>query len=120
MKEMMHTEFGLKGEEVACNLLVSKGYQILDRNFRWSHLEIDIIAKSNDQLIFAEVKTRTTALFGEPYLAVSRAKQKQLIRAANAYIQQKKLESEVRFDVFSIIMNSKETKVDHIEEAFHP
>lgn len=117
---MIHTEFGVKGEDVACNLLISKGFEILDRNFRWSHLEIDIIARFQYKVIFIEVKTRTTAIFGEPYMAVSKTKQKQLIRIANAYLMQRKIDSEVRFDVVSVILNSKETRVEHIEDAFQP
>lgn len=120
MKELLHTEFGAKGEDAASHVLLSKGYTILDRNFRWSHLELDIIARKDDLVVFAEVKTRNSAFFGEPYIAVTRSKQRQLIRAANAYISKKDLDCEVRFDVFSIILNANETKIEHIENAFQP
>lgn len=120
MTELRHTEFGARGEAIACDALLSKGYSILERNYRWKHLEIDIIALKCEELVFVEVKTRGTAFFGEPYNAVTRTKQKQLIKAANAYIHDKNLDYCSRFDVFSIILNQHERKIEHIEYAFTP
>ncbi len=120
MTQLLHTEFGAKGEEIACNFLLTRGYSILERNYRWKHLEVDIIALKEEELVFVEVKTRNSTIFGEPYSAVTRAKQKQIIQVANAYINSKKLDYYSRFDVFSIILNRNETKIEHIEYAYTP
>lgn len=113
-------ELGQHGEQLAVNQLIKDGYSIKDRNYRFGKLEIDIIAVKAQQLCIVEVKTRVTGQIGEPYKAVTRTKQRQLIRAANAYIQSKNIHLDCRFDVFSIIINSYHTKIDHIENAFSP
>ena len=79
---MTNEELGQWGEETACSLLVSKGYKIEARNFRFKKHEIDIVLSKNDSLIIAEVKTRQTAEIGEPWKAVTRNKQRQIIKVA--------------------------------------
>jgi len=117
---MNHIELGQKGEEIAINYLVSKGYQVKARNFRWNRGEVDLICESQNQLKIIEVKTRVSAYFGAPYLAVNRAKQKQIIRIANYYIQENQIDKEVEFDVVSIVLNSSKMELEHIENAFYP
>lgn len=117
---MTHIELGQYGEELAVDHLRSKGYEIIERNFRFKKLEVDIIAKKEDKLIVCEVKTRTTAIIGEPYLAVTRSKQKQIIKATNYFIRLKDLFIDVQFDVISIVHNSMRTKLEHIPNAFSP
>lgn len=120
MNELKHNEFGRIGEEIAHRQLLSKGYFIRERNFTFGKLEIDIIAEKDEILVFVEVKTRNSNYFGEPYEAVSRQKQKQIIKAANAYIDQFECDLEARFDVFSLILSEKNQKVEHIVDAFRP
>lgn len=120
MNEIKHTELGLRGEEIAANHLITSGYEILDRNFRFGHLEIDLIAEKKNTVVFVEVKTRSTDIYGEPYMAVSRTKQRQIIRAANSFLNSKSIDKEARFDVFSIILNRSEMRIEHIESAFYP
>lgn len=115
-----HNELGQLGENLALDYLLNKEYKLLERNYRFKHLEIDLIMKDKDYLIFVEVKTRQTAEIGEPYLAVTRKKQKQIIKAANQYILESDWQNEARFDVVSIVHNSYRTKIEHIDNAFTP
>src|SRR3954469_14470160 len=110
-----HNETGMKGEKIAEEYLISKGYSVLETNWRFGNLEADIIATNDRVIIVAEVKTRSTNLFGEPETFVTKQKQKNLIKAANNYIVRYKLDLEVRFDIISVIINSKGTTVNHIE-----
>ncbi|MBR5631730.1 MAG: YraN family protein [Bacteroidales bacterium] len=115
-----HNDFGKLGEELAVNYLTGKGYEILERNWRNIHKEIDIIAKDGKFLVIVEVKTRQTDEYGEPDVAVTRKKQRMLIAAANAYITRKGLDMETRFDIISIIFRDGEPVIEHIEDAFLP
>ncbi len=115
-----HNELGKKGEELAAQYLIEKGYEILERNWRNTHKEIDIIAKDGESLVIVEVKTRQSDEHGEPDLAVTRQKQTRLIYAANAYIFRNKLDISTRFDIVSIVFNNGNPIIDHIEDAFLP
>jgi putative endonuclease len=114
-----HNDLGKNGEDLACNLIILKGYKILERNWRYKKAEIDIICKKYDTLIFVEVKTRSTLKYGMPEDFVSKLKQKLMFGAANAYMHQVNHNWEIRFDVISIIMNPKyPPKITHFEDAF--
>lgn len=115
-----HNVKGIKGEEMALTFLKNKGYVILETNWRHKSLEADIIAHINGIMVIAEVKTRTSDFFGEPETFVTKQKQKNLRNAANAYIEHKQLDMEIRFDIISIILGKKEEqfKINHIENAF--
>jgi len=115
-----HNQLGEKGELLAVNLLRKSGYTILDENWRSGRNEVDIVARIGETMVFVEVKTRSTAFFGDPSEAVSRPKQQRIIQAANDYLEQNELELEARFDIVSIVMNEKENVVDHITDAFYP
>lgn len=117
---MTKHELGDKGEIIAKENLLQKGYLVLEQNYRWGKGEIDLICKKEQTLVFVEVKTRQTSYFGEPYQAVTRQKQKQIIKVANQYIMEGNIGLDVRFDVVSIILNSKRKAVNHIENAFVP
>ena len=115
-----HNDLGKMGEELAVNYLIGKGYEILERNWRNKHKEIDIVAKDGETLVIVEVKTRQSDGFGEPDMAVTRQKQKCLVYAANAYVFSKRLDLDIRFDIISIVFNQGNPKIDHIEDAFLP
>ena len=115
-----HIDFGKLGEEIAVNYLVGKGYEIVERNWRNTHKEIDIIAKDGKDLVIVEVKTRQTDEYGNPDIAVTKKKQRLLIAAANAYLFKNKLDVETRFDIISIIFKDGEPVIEHIEDAFLP
>ena len=115
-----HIDFGKQGEEIAVKYLMDKGYEILERNWRNRHKEIDIIAKDGEELVIVEVKTRKNNNYGEPDLAVTRQKQHLLIYAANAYIFRNNLDLDTRFDIVSIVFNDGNPVIDHIKDAFLP
>ncbi len=116
----VHNELGKLGEDLAVQYLTDKGYEILERNWRNIHKEIDIIAKEGDDLVIVEVKARQTDEYGEPDIAVTKRKQRMLIAAANAYITRKGLDVETRFDIVSIVFKDGEPVIEHIEDAFLP
>src|ERR1700722_8624587 len=118
MNETQRT--GGEGEEEAVNYLRSIGYEILETNWRHSNQEIDIIAKDKFYLVIAEVKTRSSSAFGEPEVFVNRQKQRNLIKAANAYLEKKNLMLESRFDILSVMKSGENYKVNHIQNAFYP
>jgi putative endonuclease len=115
-----HNELGVAGEKTAENFLKEKGYEILATNWRFGSDEIDIIAKHNGFLVIVEVKTRSTNAFGEPEIAVTKQKQKFLIRATQNYILQKNINEECRFDIIAIISKNGKNIIHHIEDAFYP
>lgn len=117
---MDNIAFGKQGENLAVEYLLEEGYEILERNWRFKHTEVDIIARDRDQLVIAEVKTRTGNSWGEPYTAVDIRKQRSLIFAAERYIFSHNLDLDVRFDIVSIIIDHSRTVVEHVKEAFHP
>lgn len=119
-KRMDHIELGKLGERLAEAYLKRHDIEVLETNYRWKREEIDLIAKDTNILVFVEVKTRTSDAYAPPEKSVSRSKQRHLIRAANAYIQEKKIDLEARFDVISVIYNTYETRIDHIRDAFYP
>ena len=115
-----HNELGKKGEDIAAQYLSEKGYEILERNWRNRHKEIDIIAKDGNELVIVEVKTRQNDEHGEPDLAVTLPKQTRLIDSANAYMFQNNLDINTRFDIISIVFKDERPVIDHIQDAFLP
>ena len=112
------TTLGNKGEKMAANFLKNSGMEILDKNFRYGHKEIDIIARDDETIVFVEVKTARSKNFGLPEERVNLKKQKLLIDAANFFISKNQLDCEgFRFDVVAIDMQSG-PKILHIKNAF--
>ncbi len=108
------------GEDEAGRFLRNQGYRILERNFRTAKGEIDIIAGSGKMIVFAEVKTRSSANFAQPWEAVGFRKRKHLREAAKIYIEQNGIhEFEFRFDVLSIVVNeTQQPEIEWIQNAF--
>ena len=119
MKMAEHNTLGEKGEQEAVKYLEGKGYHILERNWRYRHEEIDIIAEADDHIAMVEVKARTNRNYGSPAEFVSRTKQAHLIKAANAYVDQNELTKDIRFDVISIVFKPG-FALEHLQEAFYP
>lgn len=113
-----HNELGKKGEDLATNFLLKKGYQILENNYRFQKAEVDIIAQKDDILVAVEVKTRSTPEFGDPQEFLKPQQIKRLLKAVDFYVNENDLDVEVRFDVVAIIKNKLGTKIEHIEDAF--
>lgn len=99
-----NVQLGKRGESRAELFLVSQGYTTLSRNFRFSHLEIDLICKdsSSNQLVFIEVKTRRSTEHGHPTDSVNHTKLNRLIIAAEAYVRRHNFDLDYRFDIISI------------------
>lgn len=114
-----HNKIGIKGEEIASNFLLNKGYKILFRNWRYSNKEVDIIAAKSDLVIFVEVKTRTGDKYQFPEEAVNKRKQTLLKAAAEGYADQSPTKCDIRFDIISVLMDGDHVKeIVHFEEAF--
>lgn len=113
-------ETGKAGEQIASEYLKKSGYEVLEINWRKGPLEVDLIARKDNIVVVAEVKTRHTNLFGEPEEFVTKVKQKNLVRAANIYVIEKNINDEVRFDIISIILQGETHRINHIEDAFYP
>tara|TARA_B100000809_G_scaffold264452_1_gene320306 strand:+ start:6699 stop:7061 length:363 start_codon:yes stop_codon:yes gene_type:complete len=113
-----HNLLGNRGEELAKAYLEKLGYQIVALNWRERKFEIDIIAIDKEELVFVEVKTRSTDFFGNPEEAVTPKKQQHLINGADCYVQQKEIDLECRFDVVAVILNENRQEVKHIKNAF--
>jgi len=110
---------GKQGEELAIRHLKALGYKILDRNYRCFLGEIDIVAKDKTALIFVEVKTRKSDSDVEPFESIGAKKQAKLRELAEYYLQDKDIsDSEIRFDVLSIVSDDKENRIEHIRNAF--
>lgn len=111
---------GIQGEEIATSYLKNLKYEILERNWRYVHKEIDIIARDQDCLVIVEVKTRTHKLFHDPVEDVNLKKQYFLIQAAEEYLYENKLDLDVRFDIIVVFIEQNRTQLEHIKDAFHP
>jgi putative endonuclease len=115
-----HNKLGKEGEEIACEYLINKSFKILEKSWRYKHKEIDIIAQDNNCLVFVEVKTRTENYWGNPEEFVTKSKQKFLINAAEAYIEEINFDGNARFDIISIVIKNGIEDINHIQEAFYP
>lgn len=113
-----HNELGKLGEELAVDFLIENKYKILEKNYRYLKAEVDIIAQKKDVLAVVEVKTRSTDYFGDPQDFVNPKKIKLLLSAIDHYVVEKDLDVEVRFDIIAIIHQKKETKIEHLKDAF--
>jgi putative endonuclease len=113
---------GDEGEETAVEYLSSKGYKIIERNYRYGKGEIDIIAKDPEKnfLVFVEVKSRKNLEYGEPEYAITKNKIRQVKKIAEAYLYENEIsEIDCRFDVVAVLFRSKiKPLINHYENAF--
>lgn len=113
-------ELGDWGEAYAAKYLEGKGYQILAQNVRTPYGEIDIVAKELDQIIFVEVKTRTSRKFGYPEDAITESKITHLIESAEFYLQEHpEINVDWRIDVIAIQVDPQRNSpaLAHFEDA---
>lgn len=114
-----HNDFGKIAEDLAAEYLQKNGYKVLTRNFRFQKAEIDIIAEKEDLIIVIEVKARSTDAFMLPQEAVTKAKIKSIVSAANYYLEEFNRNNEVRFDIISVLPDEKKKlTIEHITDAF--
>ena len=111
---------GKTGENAAEKYLKKNGYTILERNYRKTYGEIDIIAKHGENIAFVEVKTRKSDLYGTPAEFVTKSKQKKIIKTAYSYIQKYDLDAEFTFDIIEVYIDGLRVKdINHIIGAFY-
>jgi putative endonuclease len=112
---------GRRGEEIARQYLLDQGYRIEATNYRYRRVEIDIVAKEGECLVFVEVKTRRGLGFGHPSGAVSATKEAKISRAAKAYMYETGHDWEIRFDIISVLLHQDGSHtLEHIQDAFFP
>lgn len=113
---------GAWGEEKAARFLEQQGYQILTRNFHSRFGEIDLVAETEDFLVFVEVRLRKSSRFGTPEETVDRRKQQKLRLTAETYLQMNPTQKQPRFDVVALYakdgMETSPLPVRHIKNAF--
>lgn len=119
IKGIMRLLTGERGEERAEALLKKNGYRIIERNYRCPRGEIDIVARDNGTIAFVEVKTRSSDAFGSPKYSVDQRKQKKLTEVAVHYIAERGVrETDLRFDVVSIVVKDGSYTAELIKDAF--
>lgn len=121
MNVLRTSRIGEAGEQMACDFLQSQGHQILDRNWRSGHLELDIISEAPDGVHFVEVKARTAPVTTSVSDQVNKVKQKRISAAAGQYLSKKQMEGkEVFFDIVSVLFDGEETVVRYFPQAWIP
>lgn len=106
---------GFFGENKAAKYLKRNGYKILERNFRCSFGEVDIIAKKGDVTAFIEVKTRTSDDYGAPNEAVDGRRRQRYKNCVRYYFANREIDCTVRFDIIEVT----KAGINHIENAFY-
>lgn len=114
-----HNELGKFGEEMAVEFLKKEGYDILNTNWTFQKAEIDIIAKKENTLAIVEVKTRSSIEFGLPQDFVKPKKIQLLVKAVDAYVVEKNMDVNVRFDIIAIHKEGKSFVIEHLIDAFY-
>ncbi|MGB3607766.1 YraN family protein [Psychroserpens sp.] len=114
-----HNELGKKGELLAVDFLLKEGYSIIALNYLYQKAEVDIIAQKEDILAVVEVKTRTSADFGDPQQFLKPKQMQRIFKAVDFFVNDNEMNVEVRFDIIAIVMNKKGTSLEHLENAFY-
>ena len=117
---MERREIGNLGERIAAGYLRGNGYEIVETNYRCQYGEIDIIARKDDTLVFVEVRTRTSTLYGSPEESITRTKIAHLLAVADDYVAGKTgLPTERRVDVIAVRLDpgGQVSSIRHIENA---
>ncbi|MCX8473790.1 MAG: YraN family protein [Sediminibacterium sp.] len=112
-------EIGVLGEEIATNFLIQKGWTICERNWRYKHLEVDIIAFDGKILRIVEVKLRSSIQYGYPEERIMKDKMKHLKVAAQIYQQKNPQYKLIQFDVVSILyQRNKVQEIFYFEDVY--
>ncbi len=112
---------GKFGEDLAKQFLIKRGYEIIAANHRINRLELDLITKENDSIVFIEVKTRKASSAGPAQDALKSSQIKDLKRAISIYCRQRKINiNSIRLDFVSIDIKPKESKaiIRHFKDIF--
>lgn len=116
----MRSQTGRVGEDLACQYLSGQGYEILHRNFHTRYGEIDIIAKKDGFLVFAEVKTRAPNALVPAQMAVTQGKRNKIIKSAYIYLEKEASLLQPRFDVLALTVGegNELLNLEHYINAF--
>ncbi|MDG5798957.1 YraN family protein [Marinilabiliaceae bacterium ANBcel2] len=114
----LHNELGKKGEDIACDYLLKKGYSILTRNWRFRHRELDIVAVDGDDLVIVEVRTRKNMRWGDPRDSIKASKIKFLVHAAEGFVKYHKIDKDIRFDLIFCLLDDDKLSIEHVKNAF--
>ena len=120
---MNRGDTGKKGEDMTARFLRKRGFSVVCRNYRCRFGEIDIIAETEEYIIFVEVKTRSKKAIGSPAEAVNGAKQQRIMLTAEDYISKTGCSLQPRFDVAEVTVSERPDKtagysLNYIENAF--
>jgi putative endonuclease len=114
-----NTQVGKYGEDRACEFLERLGYKVIDRNWRCSAGEIDVIAHDENCLVFAEVKTRTRVGFGHPFEAITSAKMRTMRQLVGEWCKAHQVSSaQVRLDAVSVLLTGGKVHIEHLKQVF--
>lgn len=113
-------EIGAAGEDLASEYLKDLGWEIVERNFRSSRGEVDIIARDRDVLVFVEVKNYSFRSFYLPSFSIDKNKKQCIIKTAKYYLYKNKIEDvNCRFDVITIYVDTRgEKRIEIFKNAF--
>ena len=114
-----HNELGKLGEELAVEFLRKEGYRILETNWMFQKAEIDILAQKENILAVVEVKTRSSLDFGLPQNFVKPKKIQLLVKAVDAFVSERDLDIQVRFDIIAVHKEDKSFVIEHLIDAFY-
>lgn len=114
---------GERGERIAEQYLVERGWKVVERRFRSGHRDIDLVMQRNGAegrvIAFVEVKTRVSAGYGGPLGAVHWRKQREIVRAARVWMVRNPATVDAyRFDVVGVVYGTGPPEVVHVENAF--
>jgi putative endonuclease len=113
------SKLGEHAEEQCAEYLQRAGYRVRERNWLVREGELDIVAERGELLCFVEVRMRSSAVFGDPSLTVTREKQRRVIRAALRYLQRWPAPQRmIRFDVMTVLGRGKDAVIEHLPGAF--
>ena len=112
-------KLGAWGEETAAGYLKAHGYRIIERNFSCRIGELDLIALDGDTIVFIEVKTRRSLVYGLPCESITETKKNHILRTIRYYVMVQGIKDrDLRVDVMEVLSKDGSTYVHHIKNAF--
>ncbi|PZQ92008.1 MAG: YraN family protein [Leifsonia xyli] len=113
-------DLGRRGERLAEQHLVARGYRLVERNWRCRHGEIDLVVRDGDALVFVEVKTRSSTAFGHPFEAITPLKLARLRRLAGVWCQTHPRErGRIRIDAVAVLApRGADPRIEHLVGVF--
>ncbi len=120
MPKTNRQSLGQRGEDLAADKLITLGYAIVERNFRCTAGEIDIVARRGDLWAFVEVRTRRSRTYGTPEESITGRKRAHLIASAQSYLQAHSIENaNWQIDLVAVEFDAtgKLQRVDVIQNA---